>query len=383
MATNALATNPVNALVQGIYDKAKEAGDYVAQRYQALKTDPLGDMQKTMQGTMARNAARDALNKKAFGNPKNPLEITDPEAYNELMDQALNAVTSFAPVGMLRLGGRKDLIASHGSKAVELLDENGKLVPELTNMSAAIQKDRLDNPWGEGTGGVKLIVRPNVLDPKTASSIIHTHDAFTPPSWMSEVSMLGENGAVPTANALVNARMNDRFLRQYPRGGAGAEAEGAGALGSRMFNSYKGFENSPQGATVLGVHIPAQGPLAEFRTLLEKIADEQGGNAATALRGIMEAPGQWYKGFDKYKMYKQIMSEPRAYAELKSFGQTPLNSDTFAGAIVQPSSGSITQRSAQYELMKQLEARGIPVHETTSLPVSDFQLATQLQQMGR
>jgi len=287
-----------------------------------------------------------------------------------------------AQKGMLRLGGREDLIASHGTSAASLVDESGRLIPEFTNLSLAIEKNRLANPWGD----TKLILRPNRLDPATSPSIIHTNDAFTPPSWMSELSMLGETNAKPTLNALVKARMQDRFLRQYPRGGAGAESEGAGALGSRMFNSFKGFEKSPQGAdAVLGVTAPAQGELKLFKDMLERITDEQGGNTAHALRKIMELPGQYYKGFDKYKLYKQIMAEPRAYAELKSFGQTPINADTFSGAIIKKptSSTSLAQRQAVEALRDALADQRMPSVYSSNAPSVDFGVAAAMQKDPR
>ncbi len=373
---NALAANPVNALVQGLYGKAKEAGDYIAQRYQAIKADPVGDIKKTLQGTIDRGATRDALHAKAFGNPKNPLEITDPEAFNELMDQAQSDVTSFAPAGMLRLGGRQDLIATHGTSAGGLLNEDGKLLPELTNMSAAIEKGRVGNSWGNG---VKLVLRPNAFDPATSPSIIHTQDAFTPPEWMSELSMLREEVAKPTLNQLLAARQSDRYVRQYPKGGSQVDIANSNVLGNRRFNSYAGYEKSPQGAALLG-----QGP-AVYAPDVQKFVqamEAHGYEGQDGLSTLMREPGRTFAGFDKYEMFKKLRRTPQDYAELKNFGQAPINSDSFSGAIlVQPMPGrhQIAQQAQMYELAQELAKRGIRSRQSTGAAGTDFQLAAELQ----
>jgi hypothetical protein len=381
---NALAQNPVNALVQGLYGKAQQAADYIGKRYQALKTDPLGDVQKTMQGTIDRGAMRDALHAKAFGNPKNPLEITDPEAFNELMDQAQSDVTSFAPAGMLRLGGRQDLIASHGTSARGLLNEDGKLIPELTHMSAAIQKGQLANTWGN----VSLIVRPNKLDPATSPSIIHTQDAMTPTSWGSHLFTLLDKAPTPTLNQLATARMQDRFAREYPKGGSNPDLEGQAVLANRRFNSYAGYEKSPQGAALLRapgeLHYPAD--VQAFVQAVESLGHPKG--LAAGLQEVMQAPGQTFAGFDKYDMFQKLRTNPQPYAELKSFGQTPLNSDTFAGAIIKAPMqapflrSSLAERASIYNVRKALEARGIPVQDSLNV-LQDFQAAIQMQKATR
>ena len=293
-----------------------------------------------------------------------------------------------AQKGMLRLGGRQDLIASHGSKAKNLLDDDAKLIPELTHMSSAIEKDQIAHPWGN----VKLILRPDKLDPRTSSSSIFVRDAMTPPYMSAELTALREGttqptlnqlaATQPTLNQLAAARLRDRYTRPFdsklPENTLGFDA----GLSTREFNSFRGFENSSQGAGLLGKPLAInQAEISQFMQALAAMNHPNG--LQGALAQVMQMPGRTFAGLDKFKLAQQVQSMPANYAELKAFGQVPLNSDTFAGAILGRPASGVVGRAQMYDVAQALSARGIPVRESMFDPVGDFQTAVQMQKATR
>lgn len=102
---NALAPKPVNALVQGLYGAAQQGAGWVAGRYNALKTDPWGDIKNTAQKLVTEADARSRLFSEAFADPRHPLRITNEEAAQHLSDVYGSAAMSFAPAGIIGYHG--------------------------------------------------------------------------------------------------------------------------------------------------------------------------------------------------------------------------------------------------------------------------------------
>ena len=75
--------------------------EYVKGRATSLLTDPIGDIQRTLQGTVERAKARDLLTQKAYGDPKNPLRVTDQAAADQLANEYLDMASTVMPAGIL------------------------------------------------------------------------------------------------------------------------------------------------------------------------------------------------------------------------------------------------------------------------------------------
>ena len=74
--------------------------DYVKGRATSLLTDPIGDIQRTLQGTVERAKARDLLTQQAYGDPNNPLKVTDQAAADQLANEYLDMASTIMPMGM-------------------------------------------------------------------------------------------------------------------------------------------------------------------------------------------------------------------------------------------------------------------------------------------
>ena len=74
--------------------------DYVKGRATSLLTDPIGDIQRTLQGTVERAKARDLLTQQAYGDPSNPLRVTDQAAADQLANEYLDMASTIMPMGM-------------------------------------------------------------------------------------------------------------------------------------------------------------------------------------------------------------------------------------------------------------------------------------------
>lgn len=75
--------------------------DYVKGRATSLLTDPIGDIQRTLQGTVERAKARDLLTQQAYGDPSNPLRVTDQAAADQLANEYLDMASTIMPMGMV------------------------------------------------------------------------------------------------------------------------------------------------------------------------------------------------------------------------------------------------------------------------------------------
>lgn len=315
-----------------------------------------------------------------------------------------------AQSGVLRLGGREDLIASHGTQANMLL-RNGKLPNELLNTSLAVQRDALANPFAQTEQGLTFIPRAGKFDPRTSPSVIHSRDAWTPTFDQSAVSMLERQAQYtgkPIAPAdLVEARRLDRYNQRWTKGGEGATSDVTDVvLGNRRYNSFNAFEKSPDANlldTMATEDWKGASNAERLQTYLaraaEKLAAE--GEDVTAsdvyarLLGSLpqklaeaKASGKPFMlgNIDVQKALQEAKQTPRKYAELKNFGPTPLTGDTWAGVLYKPLDLRYNQSveiDAQNKLLKQLQNRGIYTIQQSPKAAVNFQLATELQRQAR
>jgi hypothetical protein len=72
---------------------------YVKERATALATDPIGDMKRTMQGTIDRAKQREQLQQIAYGDPQNPTRVTDQAAADQLAQDYLDMASTIMPAG--------------------------------------------------------------------------------------------------------------------------------------------------------------------------------------------------------------------------------------------------------------------------------------------
>lgn len=91
----------LQSLLGGIGGLLEAPVSYVKERATALATDPIGDMRRTIQGTMDRARAREQLQQIAYGDPTNPLRVTDQAAADQLAQDYLDMASTMMPVGML------------------------------------------------------------------------------------------------------------------------------------------------------------------------------------------------------------------------------------------------------------------------------------------
>jgi len=90
----------LQSLLGGIGGLLEAPVSYVKERATALATDPIGDMKRTIQGTMDRAKAREQLQQIAYGDPTNPLRVTDQSAADQLAQDYLDMASTIMPAGM-------------------------------------------------------------------------------------------------------------------------------------------------------------------------------------------------------------------------------------------------------------------------------------------
>jgi hypothetical protein len=91
----------LQSLLGGIGGLLEAPVSYVKERATALVTDPIGDMKRTIQGTMDRAKAREQLQQIAYGDPTNPLRVTDQAAADQLAQDYLDMASTIMPMGMV------------------------------------------------------------------------------------------------------------------------------------------------------------------------------------------------------------------------------------------------------------------------------------------
>jgi len=90
----------LQSLLGGIGGLLEAPVNYVKERATALATDPIGDMKRTMQGTIDRAKQREQLQQIAYGDPQNPLRVTDQAAADQLANEYLDMASTIMPAGM-------------------------------------------------------------------------------------------------------------------------------------------------------------------------------------------------------------------------------------------------------------------------------------------
>jgi ribosomal protein S18 acetylase RimI-like enzyme len=91
----------LQSLLGGIGGLLEAPVSYVKERATTLATDPIGDMKRTIQGTMDRAKAREQLQQIAYGDPTNPLRVTDQAAADQLAQDYLDMASTIMPMGMV------------------------------------------------------------------------------------------------------------------------------------------------------------------------------------------------------------------------------------------------------------------------------------------
>jgi hypothetical protein len=90
----------LQSLLGGLGGLLQAPVDYVKERATALATDPIGDMKRTLQGTIDRGNQRRQLQQLAYGDPQNPSRVTDQPAADQLAQDYMDMVSDFMPLGM-------------------------------------------------------------------------------------------------------------------------------------------------------------------------------------------------------------------------------------------------------------------------------------------
>ena len=110
--------------------------DYVKGRATSLLTDPIGDIQRTLQGTVERAKARDLLTQQAYGDPSNPLRVTDQAAADQLTNEYLDMASTIMPMGMVAPQAKALKLAQE--RAALPIEQGGLgLPPNNTSMDRA------------------------------------------------------------------------------------------------------------------------------------------------------------------------------------------------------------------------------------------------------
>lgn len=300
--------------------------------------------------------------------------------------KGLTTGSKAAQAGMLRLGGREDLIASHGTYLNALIDPVTKnLIPQLNNLSLAINRDKLVNPFGNAL----LIPRAGKFDPRTSPSVLHVENAYTPRAGQSLEVQAVQSG-VTDPRELARLRLRDKFGSRWPEGGKNAidvTDEGESLVNPR-FDSFAAYEKSPYAdnlqSSVSNLASRVQDPKLMQILMDEKLSSDR--TIADVFNRIMETPGRTYRGVDKYEIYKALKQSPRAFAEIKNYGPTGLTPDTFAGVMANPpSSRTYTAKGLRDAKLAydQLMSSNIPIVPLTRSPVRNFQIAAELQRKAK
>jgi hypothetical protein len=220
MATNALAPQVTNALAAG-WESAKEAGNWVAGRAKALATDPIGDIKNTLKKTADKMAAYDVLMKRAYGDPKNPLKVTDQETADLVHNQTLDTAMSFMPAG---------IIAHHGGTFIPGQAIKTRLYtsedPEFARSYIQSANDRFGNNAGKLQTmeyDVKKMAPESVVL-EEAKKHIEDWDMYTPASVFDE-NLHGDGPVKSLIEALKKKGYDSAEAIDIPYYGTGAASK--------------------------------------------------------------------------------------------------------------------------------------------------------------
>ena len=108
----------LQSLLGGIGGLLEAPVSYVKERATALATDPIGDMKRTMQGTIDRAKQREQLQQIAYGDPQNPTRVTDQAAADQLAQDYLDMASTIMPAGMTVFHGSPYKFNAFAPKAI-------------------------------------------------------------------------------------------------------------------------------------------------------------------------------------------------------------------------------------------------------------------------
>jgi hypothetical protein len=329
---------------------------------------------------------------------------TDLKASDKELETALSAVLNFAPGGMLRLGGRADLMPVHTTSPggfERMLRNSGRDrqgVAELYSPSIGVQKGGLQPLFGD----MYLIPKVGAFDPKTYPSTMWNRDAYTPrrtdfPG--NPVSSLADadfSRGSYRYRTMAEDRLLDRFMTD-PEGYRMTEGLGVGNKGkfgasvhvtpdhadammaSPHFRSYSQYERSPYGADVLmdkgttgglGSNSAATAEnlytdfRGDFRDAQDKwgrrLGDDAGIMHEIDLHGLIQTVKKYEdllkdspegaKLFGEYR--SRMASLPSDYAEVKMTGAVPITREHWAGVML-PDQGKEAQKVVRAYLDRQ------------------------------
>lgn len=349
--------------------------------------------------------------------------------------KGLGGLAMAGGAGIIRKGGREDLVAVHQTSPRKLWPYavNNRAPTEFTAPSIAINNGRITQDFGDTSGTVTFVVRPDALDPKNVGGKVWARDVYTPRASQFE--------GQPASEALKSAREGeiwgdgtkrellrteaqrrnfDRFTdRQLVMGEGALPDSPAHELTMRMsrpFNSYKAFEESPQGADLLvqGMHptdlqnlqAAWQGDLwKQLQSAFPYDVPADLGRGQQQFRqtmeGMIKAGAFTRKQEQAYQQFLQgYRNIPSEYAEQKLTAPIGVHGGNFAGVIIRempdlheaaktaPISSSIhamaryTEPDAINRLIQTLSARGIPA-VTTRHPEEEYYLAKWLSENAK
>lgn len=319
---------------------------------------------------------------------------------------AKTGLPMLAGVGMIRKGGNPDLVAIHQTSPRKLWPwtQNDRLPENLTAPSIAINNGKITQDFGDGSGTITLVARPDALDPQKVGGYVFPRDVYTPRA--EQFQEMAAKGVRPGRRELI---MGEDALPDTP----------AHALSMQLaprFRSYDAFERSPNGAEVLsgGMHPTDLHNLQTawqsdlYHTLQQQMGHRLPRDLGDGAEQFLEAmrqeakAGMLTKGeraaySDFIQNYRRIPSE---YAEQKVLKDVPLHGGNWAGAIIRENPelqkraedsasnvwGKDIRMAARYtapdalqNLIKTLTSRGIPAI-TTRHPEEEYYLAKWLSE---
>lgn len=346
-------------------------------------------------------------------------------------ESMLNGPLGFAPTGMLRVGGRPDLIATHSTTDLgDLIRESKRRnmgVAELYSPSLAVTKDKVQSNFGNTI----LVPRVGAFDPKTHTSTLFNRDAYTPrykdfpgsavqphPQGYLDVSdglkadplrRDAKYGRGPTSNP--GARLDDRFLVDDPQGFKMTEGAGHGNVGlgasellspqhadaiqaSPAFRSFAAYEKSKAGAGTLRTFTPPGGLSEQYYNEFlnsptgQKLWDLLDSPAFIQPRkGLMnhldELDPTDLKAYGEY--VRKMRELPSEYGELKVSGPVPITKEHWAGVLLPEGRAKPNEFGELVAEMEYLQRMGIPVTPYApglATPTDLFKLADELQRMA-
>jgi hypothetical protein len=266
---------------------------YVKERATALATDPIGDMKRTMQGTIDRAKQREQLQQIAYGDPQNPTRVTDQVAADQLAQDYLDMASTMMPVGMI----------SPQAKALQLAQKRGALPVEegglglpLNNTPEMRAEAMGARDWYHGTDRLDRLTEKKSLDPKRATSgpmPYGTDDMALASSYTNKAdTSLFDTGDVPNYFQVSNKDLGrgSRGLTNVEDSYYSLPAEKKKEL---LDNYYKlGYEDIDQATGKYVLH-SGDGSIAS-KSHLDYILKDSGGNPLKALRQLWHDSGELY-----------------------------------------------------------------------------------------